>query len=57
MISPQLINAFVECLLELEDLVCAVEISADEEKEKRYLLNEMSNLLTRIVMEVQHEKK
>lgn len=57
MINPQLINAFVECLLELEDLVCAVDISADEEKEKRYLLNEMSNLLTRIVLEVSREEK
>lgn len=57
MINPQLINAYVECLLELEDLVCAVEISADDEKEKRYLLQEMSNLLTRIVLEVQNEKK
>lgn len=57
MISPQLLNAFVECSLELEDLALVPDRSPEEEKEYRHLLNEFGNILTRIVLEVQNEKK
>lgn len=57
MISPQLLNAFVECSLELEDLALIPDRSQEEDKEYRQLLNEFGNILARIVLEVQNEKK
>ena len=57
MMSPQLLNAFVECLLELEDLALVPDRSPEEEKEYRHLLSELGNIFTRIVLEVQSEKK
>lgn len=57
MISPQLLNAFVECSLELEDLALVPDRSPDEEKEYRHLLNELGNILTRIILEVKTDEK
>lgn len=53
----QLIPAFVECLLELEDLTCSDNLSEEEEKEKYFLQNELKRLLTRIILEAINEKK
>lgn len=57
MISPQLLNAFVECSLELEDLALIPDRSQEEDKEYRQLLTEFGNILTRIILEVQNEEK
>lgn len=57
MINPQLINAFVECLLELEDLVLVSNRSEEEHKEYKDLLNSLGNLFTRMVLEVKNEEK
>lgn len=51
MISPQLLNAFVECSLELEDLALVPDRSPDEEKEYRHLLDEFGAIFTRMVFE------
>lgn len=57
MISPQLVNAFVECSLELEDLALVPERTQEEDKEYRELLREFSNIFSRMVLEVKDEKK
>ena len=57
MINPQLLNAFVECSLELEDLALIPDRSQDDEKEYNHLLGEFGRLLTRIILEVTNEKK
>lgn len=57
MISPQLIDVFVECLLEFEDLVLSTDLSDDDYKEKQFLRGELSRILERIILEVAYEKK
>ena len=57
MISPQLLNAFVECFLEVEDLALVPDRSPDEAKEYRHLMAELGNLLTRIILEVKTNEK
>lgn len=47
--SRQLLNAFVECLLECEDLATCPERTAEEEKEYKELLDELGSLLIRIL--------
>lgn len=54
--SRQILNAFVECLLECEDLATCPERTAEEEKEYKELLDELGSLFVRITA-VQDEEK
>lgn len=55
-VSRQLMNAFVECLLEAEDLACCPERTADEDKEYKELLDQLGSLMQRIMV-VSDEKE
>lgn len=57
MINPQLIDAFVECLVEFEDLVLSTDLSKDDYKEMNFLRSELARILQRIILEATHEKK
>lgn len=57
MINPQLIDVFVECLLEFEDLLLSTDLSHDDEKEKRFLRGELARILERIILEATCEEK
>lgn len=54
--SRQLLNAFVECLLECEDLATCPERTEEEDREYKELLDELGSLLIRI-MAVSDEEK
>lgn len=57
MINPQLIDAFVECLVEFEDLALSTDLSKDDYKEMDFLRSELARILQRIILEATHEKK
>lgn len=54
--NPQLIAAFIECVLELEDLACIPEPSPEEKNEYRHYMREFANIFSRMVLEVQNSK-